>query len=178
MKDRFLNILFSTRLTALFFILYPTAMAFGTFIESWYSTDTAKILIYNAWWFELIMVLMAINFFGNIFRYRLYKKEKWAVLLLHFSFFLRLILISYLSCKTLLSLSFWGAVIVLVWYRMYRLPYLLLFVEEQFTRASSRAYVAVPSDLITVLCVSQHILPTKRYTNTTLFSNSTLATQL
>ena len=36
--------------------------------------------------------------------------------------------------------------------------------------------MAVPSDLITVLCVSQHILPTKRYTNTSLFSNSTLAT--
>jgi len=88
MKEKFLNILFSTRLTALFFILYPTAMAFGTFIESWYSTDTAKILIYNAWWFELIMVFMAINFFGNIFRYRLYKKEKWAVLLLHLSFLL------------------------------------------------------------------------------------------
>ena len=88
MKEKFLNILFSTRLTALFFILYPTAMAFGTFIESWYSTDTAKILIYNAWWFELIMVFMAINFFGNIIRYRLYKKEKWAVLLLHLSFLL------------------------------------------------------------------------------------------
>ncbi len=88
MKDRFLNILFSTRLTALLFILYPTAMAFGTFIESWYSTDTAKIWIYNARWFELIMLFMAVNFIGNIFKYRLYKKGKWAVLLLHLSFLL------------------------------------------------------------------------------------------
>ena len=91
MKERFLNILFSTRLTAMFFIIYPTAMAFGTFIESWYSTDTAKIWIYNAWWFELIMVFMAINFCGNIFKYRLYKREKWAVLLLHLSFLLILL---------------------------------------------------------------------------------------
>ncbi len=91
MKERFLNILFSTRLTAIFFIIYPTAMAFGTFIESWYSTDTAKIWIYNAWWFELIMVFMAINFCGNIFKYRLYKREKWAVLLLHLSFLLILL---------------------------------------------------------------------------------------
>ena len=66
-------------------------MAFGTFIESWYSTDTAKIWIYNAWWFELIMVFMAINFCGNIFKYRLYKREKWAVLLLHLSFLLILL---------------------------------------------------------------------------------------
>ena len=68
MKDRLINLLFSTRLTAILFILYPTAMAFGTFIETWYSTDTAKIWIYNAWWFELIMVFMAINFTGNIFK--------------------------------------------------------------------------------------------------------------
>ena len=67
MKERLKNALFSTRLTAVLFLLYPTAMAFGTFIESWYSTDTAKIWIYNAWWFELLMVLMAVNFFGNIF---------------------------------------------------------------------------------------------------------------
>jgi hypothetical protein len=28
----------------------------GDFIESKYNTDTARILIYNAWWFEAIMV--------------------------------------------------------------------------------------------------------------------------
>ena len=61
-------------------------MAVGTFIESWYSTDTAKIWIYNAWWFEFLMLLMGINFIGNIFKYRLLRREKWAVLLLHISF--------------------------------------------------------------------------------------------
>ena len=91
MKDRLSNFLFSTRLTALLFLLYPTAMAFGTFIETWYSTDTAKIWIYNAWWFELLMSLMAINFVGNIFKYRLLRKEKWAVLALHLSFLLILL---------------------------------------------------------------------------------------
>ena len=91
MKDQLSKVLFSTRLTALLFILYPTAMAFGTFIESWYSTDTAKIWIYNAWWFELLMVFMAINFIGNIFKYRLLRREKWAVLMLHLSFLLILI---------------------------------------------------------------------------------------
>jgi len=90
-KERILNLLFSTRLTAVLFLAYPTAMAFGTFIESGYSTDTAKIWIYNAWWFELLMVLMAINFIGNIFKYRLLRKEKWAVLALHLSFLLILL---------------------------------------------------------------------------------------
>ena len=91
MKDRLVNLLFSNRLTALLFLLYPTAMAFGTFIESWYSTDTAKIWIYNARWFEILMVLMAINFIGNIFKYRLFRKEKLAVLAVHISFLLILL---------------------------------------------------------------------------------------
>lgn len=90
-KERILNLLFSTRLTAVLFLAYPTAMAFGTFIETVYSTDTAKIWIYNAWWFELLMVLMAVNFIGNIFKYRLLRKEKWAVLGLHLSFLLILL---------------------------------------------------------------------------------------
>jgi hypothetical protein len=30
-------------------------MGAGTFIESKYNTDTARILIYNAWWFEAII---------------------------------------------------------------------------------------------------------------------------
>ncbi|MDA1288638.1 MAG: cytochrome c biogenesis protein CcsA [Bacteroidetes bacterium] len=91
MKDFLNKVLFSTRLTALLFVFFSTAMAFGTFIESWYSTDTAKIWIYNAWWFELLMVLMAVNFAGNIFKYRLLQKDKWAVLLLHLSFILILL---------------------------------------------------------------------------------------
>ena len=82
------NILFSTRLTAMLFVVFATAMAFGTFIESKYSTATARIWIYNAWWFEAIMGLFVINFIGNISRYRLFRWEKWPVLLLHLSWIL------------------------------------------------------------------------------------------
>src|SRR5690606_7357679 len=59
---------------------------FGTFIESKYNTDTARIWVYNSWWFEAIMVFFLINFFGNIKRYNLFRKEKWATLILHFAF--------------------------------------------------------------------------------------------
>jgi len=61
-------------------------MATGTFIENEYNTDTARILIYNTKWFEAIHVFFLINFIGNIKRYQLHKKEKWATLLLHLSF--------------------------------------------------------------------------------------------
>ena len=63
-------------------------MAFGTFIESWYSTETARIYIYNATWFEAIMVFFVINFIGNMFRYNLLRLKKWPVLVLHLSWIL------------------------------------------------------------------------------------------
>ena len=90
MKNLF-NFLYSTRLMAVLFIVFATAMGVATFIENDYGTQTSKALIYNAWWFEAIMALFVINFFGNIFRYRLYKKEKWAVLLFHSAFLLILV---------------------------------------------------------------------------------------
>ena len=86
MDKKIVSFLFSTRLMALLFIVYAVSMGAGTFIESKYNTDTAKILIYNAWWFEAIHVFFMINFIGNIKRYQLLKKEKWATLLLHLSF--------------------------------------------------------------------------------------------
>ncbi len=91
MTDLLKKIFFSTRLMAVLFIVFATAMAFGTFIESWYSTETARIWIYNAWWFEAIMVFFVINFIGNISRYRLLRLEKWPVLTLHLSWILIII---------------------------------------------------------------------------------------
>jgi cytochrome c-type biogenesis protein CcsB len=87
MKNIF-NFLYSTRLTAVLFFLFAAAMGIATFIENDFGTQTSKALVYNVWWFEAIMLFFIINFFGNIFRYRLYKKEKWAVLMFHLSFLL------------------------------------------------------------------------------------------
>jgi len=85
------KIFFSTRLTALLFIVFAAAMGLGTFIESWYSIETAKMWIYNARWFEAIMLFFVINFVGNISRYKLLRKEKWPTLILHLSWILIII---------------------------------------------------------------------------------------
>ena len=86
MNKKLISILFSTRLMAMLFLIYAISMGAGTFIESKYNTDTAKIWVYDAWWFELILLFFMINFIGNIKRYQLLKKEKWATLMLHLSF--------------------------------------------------------------------------------------------
>lgn len=91
MDKKIFSFLFSTRLMAVLFLVFATAMAIGTFIEDKYNTDTARIMIYNAWWFEVIMAFFLINFIGNIKRYNLFRKEKWTTLLLHLSFILILV---------------------------------------------------------------------------------------
>lgn len=94
MQKKLAAILFSTRLTAFLFIAFATAMAVGTFLDQGYErppSPYARELIFNAWWFEAIMALFVVNFMGNIFRFRLLRKEKWATLLLHISFILILV---------------------------------------------------------------------------------------
>ena len=91
MKTKVANFFFSTRLTSIYFVLLIVSMGMGTFIETWYGINTARIWIYNAFWFELIFFLLGINFVGNIFRYKLFRKEKWAVLFMHLSFILILL---------------------------------------------------------------------------------------
>ena len=91
MQEKILRFLFSNKLMAFLFIAFPTAMGVGTFLETFYSTTAAKIWIYNARWFEVIMLLLMLNFIGNIFKYKLLRKEKWAVLSLHLSFILILL---------------------------------------------------------------------------------------
>ena len=94
MQKKLASILFSTRLTAVLFIAFAIAMAVGTFLDR--ASDTSptpfsRAIIYNSWWFVGIMVLFVVNFVGNIFRFRLYKKKKWATLTLHLSFILILV---------------------------------------------------------------------------------------
>ena len=88
MGEKLISFLVSTRLTAILFIVFALVMAIGTFIENDYGTVTAKILIYNATWFELILGVFVLNFLFNIKRYNLLKFNKWPVLMLHLSWIL------------------------------------------------------------------------------------------
>ena len=91
MQKKIVNFLFSTRLTAVLFIVFAIAMATGTILDRNMDTSPTPFTrhyIYNAWWFETIIVFFIINFIGNIGRYRLWRKEKWATLILHLSWIL------------------------------------------------------------------------------------------
>ncbi|WP_250318159.1 cytochrome c biogenesis protein CcsA [Pedobacter sp. B4-66] len=88
MIQRLGKILVSTRTTGVMLLLYAFSMAMATFVENDYGTSVAKALIYDCWWFELIMVILVLNFIGNIGRYQLLQRKKWPLLVFHLAFVL------------------------------------------------------------------------------------------
>ena len=81
----------SPTLALVLLLFFATAMAVATFIENDYGTAVAWNIIYDAWWFELIMLCLAICFLFNIHKYKLLRRQKWAVLLFHISFIIILL---------------------------------------------------------------------------------------
>ena len=69
-------------------LLFIFAIAVGgaTLIENSYDTVTAKVIVYNARWFEVVLLLLVINFIGNIGKYRLFQKKKISSLIFHLAF--------------------------------------------------------------------------------------------
>lgn len=80
------NLLISTRTMAVLMVIYAVAMGYATFLENDYGTPAAKALIYEAFWFEMVMFLLILNFIGNIVRYRLWTKQKWPIMVFHLAF--------------------------------------------------------------------------------------------
>lgn len=85
---RLLQQMLSAKIMATLLALFAGSMAVATFIENNYDTSTAKILIYNAWWFELLMFWLLMIFVFNIKKYKLTKQEKWPILVFHLAFIL------------------------------------------------------------------------------------------
>ncbi len=90
MRD-FLKLLGSMKTMAVLMLIFAVAIGYATFIENDYGTMTAKAEVYNALWFELLLVLLAINLIYNIYHYKMYRKEKFLVFLFHLSFLVILI---------------------------------------------------------------------------------------
>jgi cytochrome c-type biogenesis protein CcsB len=81
----------SSSLALLLLLVFAIAMGTATFIENDFGIATSWKLIYNAFWFELVMLGLGLCFLFNIPKYRLWRRDKWAVLLFHLAFILILI---------------------------------------------------------------------------------------
>ncbi|HCY00421.1 MAG TPA: cytochrome C biogenesis protein [Bacteroidales bacterium] len=88
---KFFKFLASPMLMALLIIAFGVSSAMATFIENDFGTEAARAIVYNAWWFESIMLLLVLNFLASIFTRKLFKKGKVAVMLFHLGFVVILI---------------------------------------------------------------------------------------
>lgn len=72
-------------------LLYAVVMAVATFVESKYSTLTARLYFYNSWWFMLLQGAMVVNFVAVSLKFKLFQQRKWGVLISHYALVLILL---------------------------------------------------------------------------------------
>lgn len=75
--------LFNTRAAGLYMILFAAVIGVATFVENDFGTSAAQKVIFQSWWFELLLLLFGICILVNVFRFRMIQQKKWAVLMLH-----------------------------------------------------------------------------------------------
>ncbi len=76
---------------AVLFIVLAAVMAVATFVENDFGQEAARAAVYNTWWFELLFLLLTINLVGQIFLFRLWRREKLTVMLFHAAFIVMVI---------------------------------------------------------------------------------------
>jgi len=70
------------------FIVFALAMAAATFIENDYGSPAAYSMVYGSKWFELVLLLLALNLAGQVLIFKLLRKKKITIALFHLSFIL------------------------------------------------------------------------------------------
>ena len=83
--------LFSTRAAGLYILLFAAAIGIATFIENDYGTSSAQKVVFQAFWFEVLLVLFGISIIVNIVKFKMIKQKKWALILFHGAIILILI---------------------------------------------------------------------------------------
>lgn len=83
---RILRFLVSNAVSLVLLLVLAISMAVATFVENDHGTAVARSLVYEAWWFELLLVWLSVNFLVNLKRYKLLTRKRWPVALFHLAF--------------------------------------------------------------------------------------------
>src|SRR5665648_305920 len=83
---KIVTFLFSMFFSVMLLMMFAISIAYATFIENDYGTDTAQVLIYQSRWFEILLLIGAVNLIGSMFQYKLFSRKKWAIMLFHMAF--------------------------------------------------------------------------------------------
>ncbi len=83
---KFYDYIFSMQFAGVLLLAIAAAIGTATFIENDFGTIAAKVLVYNATWFELLLLVTTISLMGSVFKYKLYQRKKISVLFFHLGF--------------------------------------------------------------------------------------------
>lgn len=78
--------LFSIEVMTVLLLLMAFTCAIATFIENDFGPLGSKSFVYGQTWFETIMLLLTIGVVFNIIWFKMYKKDKFFILMIHTSF--------------------------------------------------------------------------------------------
>ncbi|MCT7505069.1 cytochrome c biogenesis protein CcsA [Aliarcobacter cryaerophilus] len=81
---KLLNFLFSFKATLLLLAILAIGAGVATFIENDFGTSSARVLVYNNTWYEVVLVLTTINLSGIIYKFKMW--NNLPRFLFHFSF--------------------------------------------------------------------------------------------
>src|SRR5512133_125896 len=87
---KYFKFLISPVFMGILFVVFAVAMAVATFIENDFGAAASYGMVYNTRWFELILLLLAINLVGQLFIFRLFRKSRLPGALFHLSFIVML----------------------------------------------------------------------------------------
>ena len=85
------KIFLSMTATLVMLFIFAVAIAAATFIENDFGTEAAKALVYNATWFEALLLLLSINLVANIIKFKMWRKDKLLSFVFHASFLIILL---------------------------------------------------------------------------------------
>ncbi len=77
--------LFSPHLMGALILIFAASIATATFIENGHGSIAARVAVYNAKWFELLLLVLVINLAGRIIRLKLFTGKKLSIFIFHFS---------------------------------------------------------------------------------------------
>jgi cytochrome c-type biogenesis protein CcsB len=83
------DILFSYWMMLILFTLLASGAAVATFIENDFGTSTARVVVYNHLWYEIVLSLSVINLLGIIFKLKMWRNK--GRFIFHLSFAIMLI---------------------------------------------------------------------------------------
>ena len=82
---RILKALFGERAALFYLALFAIAVGAATFVENDFGTSSAQYWIYQARWFELLLLLFAGTLVYNMVKRRMVQRKQYAVVLFHLS---------------------------------------------------------------------------------------------